>query len=502
MRHRHKDAVLLITLFLCATMAASARGEDRFVDDDVLSGQRKIINAQRSWHVTDDGLKRLRSYVLRGEVDIYMRNKVRRVVLDGTQITDKGLRHFAGRDGLVRLEELSLADTQVTDAGLISLSGLKHLRRVNFGRSFVFREGVSGTRVTAAGIRSLQKALPDCRIEHQRVPLKLSARQSKQFKLWSSVAELRLNDRGDIVTLLIRPGTTLTQTYRKSLPQLKQLSELHVGGVFSARDVARLAPLAGLRQLCLRNCRLDDEGVRPLGKLTGLRVLDLAGCRLTDRGLKTLKSLTRLTALNVQRTGVRTPGMQRLRKALPKTEFVFDPWRIVGLPYRTLKVNDRFELAELNGIGYRMPHKTLVKRLSQLLEHPSLERLSLRHAAVTDDDLKIVGQMVNLKVLDLGNTKITAAGLQHIEELERLEKLNLWHTKLRGDGGLTALENLQRLWSLELDETRIDDEALKSLARMPKLKYTELWHTSVTRAGVAALQKQRPKLKIRSNPRR
>ncbi|MFP6765183.1 MAG: hypothetical protein VB858_16255, partial [Planctomycetaceae bacterium] len=108
----------------------------------------------------------------------------------------------------------------------------------------------------------------------------------------------------------------------------------------------------------------------------------------------------------------------------------------------------------------------------------------------------------NLRVLDLGNTQTTAAGISHLAQLERLESLNLWSTELSGNGGLTALEKLPHLESLELDETQIDDTALLSLTRMPKLSYTELWHTDVTRAGVARLQKQRPRLTVRSNPRR
>jgi hypothetical protein len=75
-------------------------------------------------------------------------------------------------------------------------------------------------------------------------------------------------------------------------------------------------------------------------------------------------------------------------------------------------------------------------------------------------------------------------------------------SKITAEGGLTALKDLKKLHSLELDETSIDDTALRSLAEMPGLRYTELWHTGVTRAGVAELQKKRPELEIKANPRR
>ena len=198
-----------MTVVLHATIVAAVCAEERFVENQDLSGSQAVVSVPRAWHVTDDGLKRLRSYVLRGEVDIYMQNKVRRLVLDGTQVTDRGLKHLEGKDGLLRLEDLSLANTRVTGNGLTSLAGLKHLRHVNLGTTFVFREGVSGVRVTTAGIRSLQTALPDCRISHKRVPLELSAQQSELFRLWSGIAEARLNSQGDIVALFVHRGTRL-----------------------------------------------------------------------------------------------------------------------------------------------------------------------------------------------------------------------------------------------------------------------------------------------------
>lgn len=69
-----------------------------------------------------------------------------------TQVTDAGLVHLAG---LKSLRVLDLSDTQVTDTGLVHLTGLKSLRHL----------ALFNTQVTDVGIATLQKALPDCRIE-------------------------------------------------------------------------------------------------------------------------------------------------------------------------------------------------------------------------------------------------------------------------------------------------------------------------------------------------
>ena len=65
---------------------------------------------------------------------------------------------FGGRAGRVlRLEVLGLENTiGVGDAGLVHLKGLANLRELN----------LDGTKVTDAGVKGLQKALPKLKIIH------------------------------------------------------------------------------------------------------------------------------------------------------------------------------------------------------------------------------------------------------------------------------------------------------------------------------------------------
>ena len=71
--------------------------------------------------------------------------------LINTQVTDAGLVHLSG---LTSLRELYLGDTQITDAGLAHLRGLTSLRELD----------LINTQVTDAGVASLEQALPNCRI--------------------------------------------------------------------------------------------------------------------------------------------------------------------------------------------------------------------------------------------------------------------------------------------------------------------------------------------------
>ena len=69
-------------------------------------------------------------------------------------MTDAGLKELAALKGL---QSLLISNCPgVTDAGLKELAALKGLQTLNLVL----------TKVTAAGVAELQKALPDCKIIH------------------------------------------------------------------------------------------------------------------------------------------------------------------------------------------------------------------------------------------------------------------------------------------------------------------------------------------------
>jgi YHS domain-containing protein len=71
-----------------------------------------------------------------------------RLHLENTGVGDAGLAHLKG---LTNLEYLNLYNTQVTDAGLANLTGLKNLKKLYLWQS----------KVTEAGAAELQKSLPE-----------------------------------------------------------------------------------------------------------------------------------------------------------------------------------------------------------------------------------------------------------------------------------------------------------------------------------------------------
>ena len=79
--------------------------------------------------------------------------KVTELSLNNTEITDAGLKELPK---LQQLTTLNLSFTQITDASIKDLAKLKQLRNLY----------LSNTKITEAGVAELKKALPNCIIYH------------------------------------------------------------------------------------------------------------------------------------------------------------------------------------------------------------------------------------------------------------------------------------------------------------------------------------------------
>ncbi len=147
------------------------------------------------------------------------------------------------------------------------------------------------------------------------------------------------------------------------LRRLKLLQRLDLRRT-SIRSLAPLRALTRLRELDVADTRV--RSLAPLKGLVELEVLDLSGTRVTDlsplrgRHLERLTLAPRGSALP-DLTPLSSIGRLRLRRARPRTDF------------SSLK---RVRVQELVLDGTR------VQSLGALADHPTLQRLSLRHTRV------------------------------------------------------------------------------------------------------------------------
>jgi len=106
---------------------------------------------------------------------------------------------------------------------------------------------------------------------------------------------------------------------------------------------------------------------------------------------------------------------------------------------------------------------------------------------VTDDDLRHLEGMTELRHLRLDGMNITDAGLARLGRLTQLRGLTLGGTQLT-DRGLAHLRNLTELDFLNLGDTKIGDEGLAHLAGLTKMQQLHLTNTQVTDGGIAHLK--------------
>jgi Leucine-rich repeat (LRR) protein len=98
--------------------------------------------------------------------------------------------------------------------------------------------------------------------------------------------------------------------------------------------------------------------------------------------------------------------------------------------------------------------------------------LNLQDSGIQDGDLAGLGAFSELARLRLNNNEITDTGIAFLEELPRLQYLNLY-----GNRGVT-------------------DVGLESLSQIPNLARLYLWETGVSADGIEKLRARRPALSV------
>jgi hypothetical protein len=116
-----------------------------------------------------------------------------------------------------------------------------------------------------------------------------------------------------------------------------------------------------------------------------------------------------------------------------------------------------------------------------------LVRALLSGPQVTDAGLEHLERLTNLTRLDLYGGQVTDAGLAHLKELTNLAHLCLYKTQVT-DAGLAHLKGLTNLRSLGLDGAQVTGTGLADLKGLTNLGYLDLNRTQVTDAGLAHLK--------------
>lgn len=145
-----------------------------------------------------------------------------------------------------------------------------------------------------------------------------------------------------------------------------------------------------------------------------------------------------------------------------------------------------------------------------------LESLILSGTKVTDDQLKIVGQLRSLGDLQLSDTSISDAGITHLTGLSNLTSIYVSRTKVTSasmpefgklsklstlgiddtgiSGGYESLHGLEGLTLLVAGKLKITDADADAIVKIPNLKRLDITGAEVTEEVVKKLQKGLPEV--------
>jgi Leucine-rich repeat (LRR) protein len=345
-------------------------------------------------------------------------------ILDFTNsnVTDGGLKQLRS---VKNIATLALVNTRVTDAGLKELAALQNLTALYLGES---------VSVTDGGL--------------------------KELAVLKNLSTLDLS------------GTKVTDKGLEELAALKNLRKLTLTGTrVTNTGLKHLAPLTNLGFLGLPRT-VTDGGLKELAVLKNLSTLDLSGTKVTDAGLKHLAPLTNLATLSLEGTKVTSTGVGELKEHLPNIKIF--PLGLVSPP---ATVQAPATVESRGGQG----DEEAVRKLVSSGYSPINKALALRGPQVTDDVLKTIPVLKDLKGLEeltMEGTKVTDT------DLKGLKRLDLEGTAVT-DTGLKNLAGLNELRSLTLSNNdKVTDAGLKEIARLNNIDFLTLYSTQVTGAGL------------------
>lgn len=119
-----------------------------------------------------------------------------------------------------------------------------------------------------------------------------------------------------------------------------------------------------------------------------------------------------------------------------------------------------------------------------LANFPGLRRVEVRCGTETNDGMKGLQRLTEIRYLLVRHAPIDDAGLESLRQLRHLEFLNLENTRVRGEGLRHLVQN-SNLRILILSRTDLEDPGMAYLSAFPHLKKLWVSNTRITDAGLA-----------------
>lgn len=352
-------------------------------------------------------------------------------------VTDDSLANLHGS----ALEGIELHDTAVTDAGLVHLQQLRHLRTIRLGQ-----------HIKGPGLVHLK-------------PLRL------------------------VETVNLSGAKDLADEALKHLSELPRLSELcldhtHIGDA----GIKHIASMTSLQKLLLNSTAVSDDGLVHLAGLTRLQTLDLGKTLVTGTGLRQLAGLERLIDLQLGESPITNETLADIKHLRQLRRLVLRDTAIGNRGLAHLR-----ELSQLQAL--EVANTSIGDAgLEELLHMKSLQMLDLGETKITAAGLRSLQAMTSLQGLIMLNVRLGDEDLRHLTALTKLRTLDLHKSGINGTG-LRYLKDLRLEW-LSLANNPLKPGSLDVFKQMPTLRWLDLTGAGVSEATIESLRKHLPNCEI------
>jgi Leucine-rich repeat (LRR) protein len=263
----------------------------------------------------------------------------------------------------------------------------------------------------------------------------------------------------------------------------------------SDAELSRLAVFSKLRKLDLAYTHINDRALEPLQKLRQLTDLDLTFAEhITDAGLAHLRSISSLERLNLEGTRISDSGMSSLAALSNLVSLNLRSTLITDGAVEQLEILARLEELSIGAnrfAGWGLVHLQALRRLRHLdLSGVQLTDDGIWSVALTDLNIGAIATLKNLESLNLAATELT--GVAKIPDGGMRESNTIRITDL----GIEKLGDLTNLKRLEIARARIGERGLRALARLPRLESLGLGYTQGLDESAAAVLAEMKHLSI------
>ena len=403
-------------------------------------------------------------------------------VFNGT-VTNDGLRHISG---LTQLRSLNLsANRRLNSPSLFHIRNLKRLEWLN----------LTGTKIGNEGLVHLRE-LP--RLKRLWLPSQTWRRGDQGQQIWvpggvtvdglvhlagSSIEYLEGSFGGDemvkrlgAIPNLSHYHVTWDSPSDRDLVHLqnwKRMKALQVNLNDGWKDSSRLhllKGLANLRTLDLSSAKIgnnpaDWSGLAVLGKLRQLDGLRLSGVR--DDALDALPQMESLRRLDLTCSTITGSGFAELARFANLRELALDRFTVTDEGLALLRHVPQLQVLHLDTTPFRGEGFSWM--------YPGTDGRTAADVAFTNDGLRHLKHLPNLRVLLLNEVAVTNAGLAHLQHVESLEVLSMQKCRIT-DAGLVHLRGLMNLKNLSFDGSTVTIEAAAELHKLiPTCHISDNW---------------------------